>query len=336
MHRPGLSHSPIARVATAGSIALAAAFASAGTVGAYPAPASTATLSSSCGSIAPGGSCAVTFTMVDGSNHPVSGAPVSFSVTGLSTATIGGSATTNSSGAATVNLAAGAAPLLGSDADCGKTGTITGTSGTVSAQTQMSINCASSGGGLLGGLLGNLVSTIVTNLTGGILNGVLGGSTYNLTVPQGSLPTGTNVQLLSPTSSDLSALNALLSPGTSLLAAFGIQWPAGVSASSPVSFVIHNAAFHAGDHVYKLVNGALQLYPSATVGEGVVTIPFSNDPTFAVVAPTTSVPGGLGNEGAQPASPASNSTLAYAAVAGTLLVVALVAAPVLPPRREQA
>src|SRR5205085_8811671 len=52
MHRTGLSLPSIARVATAGTLALAAAFATAGTVGAYPAPASTATLGSTCGSIA--------------------------------------------------------------------------------------------------------------------------------------------------------------------------------------------------------------------------------------------------------------------------------------------
>ncbi len=334
MHRPGLSLNPIARVATAGSLALAAAFAAAGTVGAYPAPASTATLTSSCGSVAPGGNCALTFTLVSGTNTPVPGAPVTFTVTGLSTGSVTGSSTTSSSGVASATFTAGAAPLLGSSADCGKTGTVTGTSGAASAQTQITINC-SSGGGLLGGLLHNVVGQLVTDLTGGILNGVLGGSTYNLTVPAGSLPAGTHVDFLSPTAADLTALNALLTPGTSLAAVFDIAWPAGVAAGSPITLLIHNAAFHPGDHVYKLVNGALQAYPNATVTEGLATISFSNDPIFGVVSPTASVPGGLGNEGAQPAASPASHTAVYAIVAGGLLILALVAAPALRRRREQ-
>jgi hypothetical protein len=327
MHRPGTLN-PIARVATAGSLALAAAFAAAGTVGAYPSPASTATLSSTCGSVAPSGSCAISFTLVDGSNHPVNAAGVSFTVTGLSTASVGGSANTNSSGVATTTFTAGGAP-----ADCGKTGTITGTSGAASAHTQINIACTS--GGLLGGLLHNILGTLITDPTGGVLRGVLGGSTYDLTVPAGSLPAGTHVDFLSPTPADLTALNALLTPGTSAVSVFDIVWPASLSASSPLTLTIHNAAFHTGDHVYKLVNGALQAYPNSTVSEGVATITFSNDPTFAVVAPTTSVPGGLGNEGAQPAAAAASHTAVYAIVAGGLLVLALVGAPVLRRRREQ-
>ncbi|MGH7750652.1 MAG: hypothetical protein ACREQ5_38665, partial [Candidatus Dormibacteria bacterium] len=174
------------------------------------------------------------------------------------------------------------------------------------------------------------------DLTGGILNGLLGGSGYTLTVPAGALPTGTHLSILGAAGTGLSSLTALLSPGDSLISAFDITWvPATTTASSPVTVVLHNAAFHTGDHVYEVVNNALQLYPNSTVGEGVVTILFTGDPAFAVVAPTASVPGGLGNEGAQPPRGSSHATLAYAGVAGTLLVIALLAAPVLRRRREQ-
>ena len=103
MHGPR-TLTPIARLATAGSLALAAAFASAGTVAAYPSPASTATITSTCATVAPGGSCTVTYTLVDSSSQPVSGAPVTFSLTGLSTASSATSATTNGSGEATITF----------------------------------------------------------------------------------------------------------------------------------------------------------------------------------------------------------------------------------------
>jgi hypothetical protein len=325
----------LARLGVAATLAAGAALGSVGVVGAYPAPAGGATMSTSCGgSVAAGVSCPFTFTLVDGSNHAVNAASVSFSLTGLSTGSVTGSGTTNSAGVASGTLSTTAPPTPGTGADCGKTGTITGTSGSVTAQSQITITCPT--GGPVGGLLHNIIGTIVTDLTGGILRGVLGGSTYNLTVPAGSLPAGTHVDFLSPTAADLTSVTALLPAGTSLASVFDIVWPAAISANSPITLVIHNAAFHAGHHIYKLVNGSLQPYSSATVTEGVATITFSNDPVFAVVAPTASVPGGLGNEGGAPtASPSSGSTRAYAIVAGALLVLALVAAPVLRRRREQ-
>lgn len=328
MPRFHTSPTAITRLGVAATLAAGAALGSVGAVAAYPAPASTATITSTCSSVAPGGSCSITYTLVDGSNHPVGNAPVTFSLSGLSTGSVTGSATTNGNGVASSTFTASAAPTSGTDADCGKTGTITGTSGSATAQTKVNLTCPT---GLLNGLLGNLLESLVTSLTGGTLNGVLGGSTYALTIPAGSLPAGTTVGFTSPTPADLAALNTLLSPGTSLLATFGIAWPAGVTATSPITLVIHDAAFHAGQHVYKLVNNALVAYPNSTVGEGVVSISFSNDPVFAVVSPTTSVPGGLGNLG----SGASNShpTGLLAVAAGTLLLLALVTVPAL--RRRQ-
>ncbi len=313
----------IARLGVAATLAAGAALGSVGMVAAYPAPASGATLSSSCGTVAPGGSCAITLTLVDGSNHPVNAAPITFSLSGLSTGSVTGSGTTNTSGVASSTFTAG------TSADCGRTGTITGTSGSASAQTQIAVTCPS--GGPVGGLLHNPLQTLATTVTGGILTGLAGGSTYTLTVPQGSLPTGTHVDLLSPSNADLIALKALLNPGTSLAATFGIVWPANVTASSPVTLLIHNAAFHAGDRIDKLVNGSLQLYPNSSVSEGAASITFSNDPVFAVVSPTASVPGGLGNLGSG-ASP-SHPTGLLAIAAGTALLLALVTVPVL--RRRQ-
>jgi hypothetical protein len=328
MPRFHTSPTAIARLGVAATLAAGAALGSVGVVAAYPSPASTATITSTCSSVAPGGSCSITFTLVDGSNHPVSGAPVTFSLSGLSTGSVTVNGTTKSDGVASSTFTAAAAPTVGTDADCGKTGTITGTSGSATAQTQFTLTCPT---GLLDGLLGNALQSLLTSLTGGILNGVFGGSTYSLTVPSGSLPAGTTIGFTGPTTADLAALNALLTPGTSLLASFGIQWPASVTASSPITLVIHDAAFHAGQHVDKLVNHVLVAYPNSTVGEGVVSITFSNDPVFAVVSPTTSVPGGLGNLG----SGASNShpTGLLAAAAGTLLLLTLVTVPAL--RRRQ-
>jgi hypothetical protein len=325
----------LARLGVAATLAAGVALGSVGVVAAYPASAGGATMSSSCGgSVAAGVSCPVTFTLVDGSNQAVNAASVTFSLAGLSTGSVTGSGSTNSAGVASSTLSTTAPPANGTDADCGKTGTITGTSGSVTAQTQVTITCAT--GGLVGGLLHNVLGTIVTDVTGGILKGVLGGSTYDLTVPAGSLPVGTHVDFISPTATDLTAVTALLPAGTSLASVFDIVWPAGVTASSPITLVIKNTAFHAGDHIYKMVNGSLQPYSNATVTEGVATITFSNDPIFAVVSPTASVPGGLGKEGVAPtAGPSSGSTGAYAIVAGALLVLALVSAPVLRRRREQ-
>jgi hypothetical protein len=327
MPRFHTSPTAIARLGVAATLAAGAALGSVGVVAAYPSPASTATITSTCSSVAPGSTCSITFTLVDGNNHPVGSAPVTFSLSGLSTGSVTTSGTTNASGVASSTFNAAAAPTAGTDADCGKSGTISGTSGSATAQTKVTVTCP----GLLDGILGNLLQSLITSLTGGTLSGVFDGSTYTLTMPPGSLPAGTAVGFTAPTTADLAALNALLTPGTSLLGAFGIAWPAGVTANSPITLVIHNAAFHAGQHVFKLVNGALVPYSNSTVGEGVVSISFSNDPVFAVVSPTTSVPGGLGNLG----SGASNShpTGLLALAAGTLLLLTLVTVPVL--RRRQ-
>jgi hypothetical protein len=324
---PRSSLAPIARIATAGSLALAAAFAAAGSVSAYPAPAGTAALRSSCGSVAPGGDCSLSFTLLDSASHPISGAPVSFTISGLSAGSIGGTATTNSSGVASLSFRDG---VVGSSADCGKTGTVTGTSHGSTAQTQITITCGA-GNGLPSGSFINVLATLVTDATGGVLVGTFGGSSYTLTVPTGSLPVGTHIQVLS---ADLSKLTPLVTAGDALVSGFDIEWPGGAISSTPVSFDIHNTAFHAGQAVDQVLSGSLSLYPNATVSEGVAHITFSADPAFAVVAPSTAVPSGLGNEGAAPAviSP-SHDTGAAAAVAGAALFLALVTVPVVRRRR---
>ncbi len=318
----------LAQLGVAATLAAGAALGSVGVVGAYPTAAGSAIMTTGCGgTVAAGGSCPFTLTLVDANNLAVSAASVTFTLTGLSTGSVTAGRTTNRSGVASGRISATAPALLTSDADCGKVGTILGTDGNVTAQTQVTITCSTG----VGGLLHNALGTIITDVTGGILNGAVGGTTYTLTVPAGSLPAATHVDLLSPSATDLAAVTTLLPAGTSLAAVFDIVWPAGVSASAPITLVTRNLAVHSGDHIDKLVNGRLQPYSSATVTEGVATITFSNDPVFAVVHPAASVPAGLGNEGA--GTPSLHPTGLLAVVAGSLLLTALFAMPVL--RRRQ-
>lgn len=330
MHGPGRILSPIARVATAGSIALAAAFAGTGAVGAYPAPPPTASLTSSCASVSAGSSCSLTFTLVDSSNHPVANAPVNFSVSGLLLGSATQQATTNSSGVATGTFRENVMPLLGGSIDCGKVGNIFGSGGGAIAETQIIITCPSGGsGGLdLGQIFTTLLGSLITSVDGGDLTGSVGTATFHLAVPAGALPSGTKVNVLS---GDTAKLATLVPAGTRLLSAFSIEWPAGLNSSAPVTFTLHNSAFSTGQSVDEAVGGKLVPYGNSTVGDGVATVTFAADPAFAVLAPTTAVPAGLGNEGAAPAVAVTPSqpTGMLATAAAAILLLTLLAIPVL-------
>jgi hypothetical protein len=325
MQRTGRTLSPIARVVTAGSLALAAAFASVGTASAYPSPGNTSTLFG-CRSASLGQSCLLIFTLVDAHGHPVKGASVSFTVSNLPGGSFSSRVKTNGLGVAMATYDTGSAQDL-----CGRTGTITATADGSTAQTQITVSCYS---GTLPDpqqIFTTILGSIITDLTGGVLNGNSAGSTYILTVPPGALPPGVQIKVLG---ADIDQLTSLLPSQTGLLSAFDVEWPVNVTSSSPVTFVIHNPAFGPGDQVYEMAGGSLSPYRDATVGAGVATITFSGDPAFAVLASSTVVPNGLGNEGAMPVTvPGSPAIGGYAVATATLLVLTLLAVPVLRRRR---
>jgi hypothetical protein len=324
MQRPGSTLSPIARVATAGSLALAAAFASVGTASAYPSPGETSTLWS-CNSVALGRSCLLIFALENAHGHPVRGASVSFAVSNLTGGWFSGRATTNSAGIATATYDSGTA-----QGDCGRTGTITATADGSTAQTQVTVTCGTGPGPQP--IWITILGSLITSLNGGVINGSSGPSTYDLSVPAGALPPGVQIKVIG---ADTGQLSTLLPSGTGLLSAFDIQWPVNVSATSPVTFVIHNPAFQPGNHVYEVVGNSLSPYRNATVGKGVATITFSGDPAFAVLASSDVVPSGLGDEGAVAGTVARTpATGAFAVAAAALLVLTLLAVPVLRLRRS--
>jgi hypothetical protein len=325
MQRPGRTLSPIARLVTAGALALAAAVAGAGTASAYPSPGNTSTLWS-CRSVSLGRSCLLLFTLVDAHGHPVQGTSVSFAISNLTGGSFSGRATTNGFGIAIATYDTGSA-----QGNCGRTGTITATAGGSTAQTQITVTCSSGTAWGPDPIFTSILGSIITGLSGGVIDGSSGGSTYNLTVPPGVLPPGVEIKVLA---ADTAQLASLLPSQAGLLSAVDVEWPINVTSSSPVTLVIHNPAFQPGNQVYEVVGNSLSRYQNATVGAGVATITFSGDPAFAVLASSTVVPSGLGNEGAMAATVASPPAIgAYAVATAALLVLTLLAVPLVRRRR---
>jgi hypothetical protein len=324
MQRPGRPLSPIARVLAAGSLAVAAAVAGSGAAGAYPSPAGSATLTG-CGSVDLGRRCLLAFTMVGPDGRPVRGAHVSFTIGGLSAGSITGTATTDDAGVASVSFDAGSTRGDADQADCGRVGTVTGSAGGSVARAQIIVTCSGAADATQR-IFTDLVGTTVTDRSGGTITGSRSGSAYRLTVPAGALPPGVRIDVLG---ADVTRLTRLTSPGTAVLAALEVSWPTNVTASSPVSLVIHDAAFHAGQQVDEVVAGSLRPYRAALVTTGTATITFSGDPAFAVLAPSTAVAGGLHGGAAAASLPSGMSAIAAAVV----LLTILLAVPVLRRRR---
>ena len=118
----------------------------------------------------------------------------------------------------------------------------------------------------------NTISTVAQTTTG---------VSEALWIPAGAFPLGTTVSVY-PVSSPTTFASSLLS-GQSYLASFTVSWqePNGSHADTtvPVVFTITDPSIVAGDVVDEVTAGGVRAVGVATV-DGVVTISFTNDPTF--------------------------------------------------------
>lgn len=130
-----LSHRGVVRTVLAATAAVAALAVNVSNAWAYPPPAAAGSVSQGCSSVSSGNGCTLTFHFVDGSGNPVTGAPVTFTVTGISTATVNPTSGVTDPGDVSTTFSAGSG--------CG-TATVTATSATASVQSTVSVVCAAS------------------------------------------------------------------------------------------------------------------------------------------------------------------------------------------------
>ncbi len=104
-------------------------------------------------------------------------------------------------------------------------------------------------------------------------------------IPPGALPSGTTVSLYPVTST--ATLASKLPLGQSYVLGFAISWrePNGSSsaATAPISMTITDSGIVAGDTIYELTTSGFKAVGTASAN-GTVTITFTSDPIFAVVA----------------------------------------------------
>ena len=119
------------------------------------------------------------------------------------------------------------------------------------------------------------------------------GTSAQIEIPAGALPSGTTLSVVpvANTGSISVAIGSSSNTSTaSYVAAFSITWttPNGKTpaASKPIVLVVHNPAIKPGDVIYELVNGTLTKVGVATAA-GVVTIQFTSDPVFLIMAPAS-------------------------------------------------
>jgi hypothetical protein len=140
------------RLALAGAMAATAALGSVSAVAAYPTPAQTATLTSGCTSTVQGSAsgCTLHFVLYGANGQPVSGAPVTFTVSGLRGAQVGpGLTVTGTAGPGGADTT-----FYPGSLKCGRLATVTARSaGHTVAQTQIRVTCSDIGSQFLDQLL---------------------------------------------------------------------------------------------------------------------------------------------------------------------------------------
>jgi hypothetical protein len=285
MHRLHPTARPPARVAAAGLLATAAALGTPAVVGAYPSPGATATLHANCHAIFEGSNpdCRLHFQLRDAGGHPVSGAAVAWSVSGIDGATV------EPIGSGTGPGGQAQAVLVAGPGNCERTATITATAQGVSAQTQVEIECLSDRRGRHlppPGLFRSILGSVLVDLGGGTMTWTQGGHTVTVSVPAGALPEGTEVSVVG---ADDSRLSSLLHHGDVLVDSFAVEWTGAQTAAAPISVAVDDAAARPGKQVFEVTAGGLVPVPGASVENGRVTLSTTEDPAFAVVSPATPV-----------------------------------------------
>ena len=111
-----------------------------------------------------------------------------------------------------------------------------------------------------------------------------GGASTTISVPPGALPTGTVVSVYPVTNT--AALTTSIPTGYSCVMGFAVTWQAPdgsvPTATAPITTTVNDPTIVAGDTVYQETSTGLVAVGRATAN-GVVTITFTNDPTFLVL-----------------------------------------------------
>ena len=146
------------------------------------------------------------------------------------------------------------------------------------------------------GVIDNLsrVSTITaSNSVDSTYAGTNGGSGVSVTVPRGSLPAGTviNLDLITDTTY---AQSILTSPNSYILS-LAVSWLAldetvpNTAAGKPISLTLTNSNIRAGALIYSVQNGVATLLGTATTN-GSLTVQLTSDPSLYVVQTLPSAP----------------------------------------------
>jgi uncharacterized repeat protein (TIGR02543 family) len=146
------------------------------------------------------------------------------------------------------------------------------------------------------GVTGNLnrISTITaSNSVDSTYSGTNGGSGVSVTVPRGSLPAGTviNLDLINDTSY---AQTVLTSPNSYILA-LAVSWLAldetvpDTANGTSISLTLTNSSIRAGALIYSIQNGVATLLGTATQN-GTLTVQLTSDPSLYVVQTVPTAP----------------------------------------------
>jgi uncharacterized repeat protein (TIGR02543 family) len=146
------------------------------------------------------------------------------------------------------------------------------------------------------GVIGNLnrISTITaSNSVDSTYSGTNGGSGVSVTVPRGSLPAGTviNLDLINDTSY---AQTVLTSPNSYILA-LAVSWLAldetvpDTANGTSISLTLTNSSIRAGALIYSIQNGIATLLGTATQN-GTLTVQLTSDPSLYVVQTVPTAP----------------------------------------------
>jgi uncharacterized repeat protein (TIGR02543 family) len=146
------------------------------------------------------------------------------------------------------------------------------------------------------GVTGNLsrISTITaSNTVDSTYSGTNGGSGVAVTVPRGSLPAGTliNLDLINDTSY---AQSVLTSPNSYILA-LAVSWLAldetvpDTANGTSISLTLTNSSIRAGALIYSIQNGIAALLGTATQN-GTLTVQLTSDPSLYVVQTVPTAP----------------------------------------------
>lgn len=117
---------------------------------------------------------------------------------------------------------------------------------------------------------------------GGVINGTVNGSSVQMKVPTGALPTGGEIDI---TGVSANSLSKMAPKGMKVVAEAGVNLMYGMAVNVPLQLTVSNSAIPANGAVYEVVNGKLTLVSGATVTKGKAVIPTSAGGDFVVLAP---------------------------------------------------